>query len=318
MFSFLKKIGKIGNMVVYEDLKAPIELVRPVITIGNFDGVHRGHVSLVKKVLEESDKINGTPCVLTFYPHPLTVLNPYVNIEQITPLEDKLELIEKLGIKVAILVKFDDEFSKITGEQFVQDILVKKIGVKKVIVGYDFGFGRNKSGSIDLLKQLGNIYGFDVFVMEPLKEKDRVISSTRIRGFIKEGLIKEANEFLGRPYRIKGMVVKGRKIGRLIGFPTANLLINNYLIPGRGVYAAYAFIEGVRFRAVVNVGPAPTFHINDRSFEVHLLDFDGDIYGKEMEVELKERLRGIEKFKDVEDLKLQIKNDIERARRILI
>lgn len=304
-------------MKVIEDLGKPIDIVRPVIAIGNFDGVHRGHVTLINKVVEESKNIDGTPSVLTFYPHPLTVINPYLQIEQITPLNDKLELLKSLGIKSVILIKFDDQFSNMTGEEFVKEILVKKISVKKVVVGYDFSFGKNKSGNTELLKKLGIELGFDVFVMEPLKDKDRIISSTKIRGFIKEGLINEANNFLGRPYQIKGLVVKGRKIGRLIGFPTANLLVTNYLIPSRGVYAAYTFIDGVRFRSVVNIGPAPTFHITDKNFEVHLLDFEGDIYGKEVIVEIRERLRGIEKFKDVEELKLQIKNDIERARRIL-
>lgn len=304
-------------MEIYEDFSKDIKINNPVITIGNFDGVHRGHVSLIKKVLEESKKIDGTPSVLTFNPHPLTVINPYIQIEQITPLEDKLKLLESHGIKVVFLIKFDDEFSKLSGEEFVREILVGKIGVKNVVVGYDFSFGKNKSGNIDLLRELGQRYGFDVFVMEPLKEGDKIISSTRIRSFLKEGLIKEANLFLGRPYTIRGMVTKGRKIGRLLGFPTANLLITNYLIPSRGVYAAYAYIEGVRFRAVINIGPAPTFHIEEKSFEVHLLDFEGDIYGKEVVVELRERLRGIIKFKDVEDLKEQIKNDIERAKRIL-
>lgn len=304
-------------MEIFEEIKASLNINRPVITIGNFDGVHRGHVRLIDKVLEESKSIDGTPCVLTFYPHPLTVINPYFQIEQITPLKDKLELIEKLGVKAVFLIKFDDEFSKISGEEFVKNILVDRIGVKKVVIGYDFSFGKNKSGNIELLQSMGILYGFQVFVIEPQKDGDRIISSTRIRGLIKEGLIKEANEFLGRPYTIKGVVIRGRKIGKLIGFPTANLLVNNYLIPSRGVYAAYAFIEGIRFRAVVSIGPAPTFHITDKSFEVHLLDFDGDVYGKEIIVELRERLRGIQKFKDVEDLKLQINNDIERARRIL-
>lgn len=304
-------------MEIYEEIKTAVKLVNPVITIGNFDGVHRGHVSLINKVLEQAKECNGTPCVLTFYPHPLTVINPYLQIEQITPLKDKLGLIEKLGIAAVFLIKFDDEFSKMSGDEFVKDILVSKIGVKKVVIGYDFSFGKDKSGNIELLQKMGSQYGFEVIVMEPLKDGDRIISSTRIRGFIKEGLIKEANDFLGRSYRIKGTVVKGRKIGRLIGFPTANLLVTEYLIPSRGVYAAYTFIDGVRFRAVISIGPAPTFHITDKSFEVHLLDFEGDIYGKDVIVELRERLRGIEKFKDVEELKLQIKNDIERARRIL-
>lgn len=304
-------------MQIFEDLKNRLDLPSPVLTIGNFDGVHRGHVTLINKVLDESKKINGTPCILTFYPHPLTVINPYMQIEQITPLKDKLDIFEKMGITGVILLKFDDEFSKTTADEFVKNILVDKIGVKKIIIGYDFSFGKNKAGNIDLLLSYGKEFGFEVYVMEPLKEGDRIISSTRIRSFIKEGLIKEANEFLGSPYTVKGLVIKGRKIGRLIGFPTANLLINNYLIPSRGVYAAYAYIDGIRFRSVISVGPAPTFHISDKSFEVHLLDFNADIYGKEVVVEFRERLRGIEKFKDVEDLKLQIQNDIERAKRIL-
>ncbi len=304
-------------MEIYDGLKTAVSLPDPVVTIGNFDGVHRGHVTLINRVIEESQKIDGTPCVLTFYPHPLTVINPYLQIEQVTPLKDKMTLFEKYGIKAVFLIKFDDEFSRISGEDFVKGILVDKLHVRKVVIGYDFTFGKDKSGNIEMLQNYGKEFGFDVIVMEPLKENDRIISSTRIRGLIKEGQIKEANNFLGRPYTIKGLVVKGRKIGRLIGFPTANLLVTDYLMPARGVYAAYAYIDGVRFRSVVNTGPAPTFHINERSFEVHLLDFEGDIYGKEVLVELRDRLRGIEKFKDVEELKLQIKNDIERAKRIL-
>lgn len=302
---------------VFEGLENIEKISNPIVAIGNFDGVHRGHRELIKTVLDESVKIGGTPSVLTFYPHPLTVINPYIHIEQITPLQEKIDILENLGITHVYLIKFDDEFSSMRAKDFVEKVLVEKIGVRKIIVGYDFSFGMSKEGNIDLLKSLANIYGFDVIVVPPFKEEDKVISSTKIRGFLKEGKIKLANTFLGRAYKVKGIVIKGRKIGRLLGFPTANLLITDYLIPRKGVYAAYAYIDGKKLKAVVSIGPAPTFHIDSTSFEVHLIDFDNEIYGKEITVEFVERLRGIEKFKDIDSLKLQINEDINKARAIL-
>ncbi len=299
IFEFTENVEKIKN---------------PIIAIGNFDGLHRGHRELIKKVISESQENNGNPSVLTFYPHPLTVINPYVKIEQITPLEDKIKILEELGIGYVYLIKFDDNFSNISAKAFIENILVDKIGVKEVVVGYDFSFGKDKEGTIETLEKFGEKYNFKVFVVPPLKEADKVISSSKIRNFIKEGLIKEANNFLGRSYTLKGIVIKGKKIGKLIGFPTANLLITNYLIPRRGVYAVYAYLDGKRHYALATIGPAPTFHIEESNFEVHILDFNENIYGKELTVEFIERLRGIEKFKDVEDLKRQINADINKAR----
>jgi len=302
---------------IFEGLENIEKINNPVIAIGNFDGVHRGHRQLISKVLEECEKYNGNPSVLTFYPHPLTVVNPYTKIEQITPLNDKIRIFEEIGIKYVYVIKFDDEFSNITAKDFIENVLVDKIGVKEVVIGYDFSFGKNKEGTVETLREFGDIYGFKVIVVPALKEDEKVISSTKIRSFLKEGLIKNANNFLGRPYMIKGIVIKGKKIGRLIGFPTANLLITNYLIPRKGVYAVYAYIDDKKYKALASIGPAPTFHIDTSNFEVHILDFDDNIYGKEITVEFVERLRGIEKFKDVEDLKLQIFEDIKKARLIL-
>lgn len=304
-------------MKVYSDLELIDEISSPVVTIGNFDGVHRGHQALIKAVLYETKNINGTSVVITFYPHPLTVINPYIKIEQITPISDKLKILEDLGIDVTILIKFDDNFSNITAEDFVNEIIYKKIKTKRVIIGYDFSFGRNKQGDRAFFIKKGKELGFEVKVIEPVIENDIIISSTRIRSFLKEGKIREAQKFLGRPYIVKGMVTKGKKIGKLIGFPTANLLIIDYLIPRHGVYASYAYLEGKKYKSVISIGPALTFNIENVSFEVHILDFDMDIYGKEITVEFVERLRGLEKFKDVEMLKNQIRIDIERAREIL-
>ncbi|MCX7769445.1 MAG: bifunctional riboflavin kinase/FAD synthetase [Proteobacteria bacterium] len=304
-------------MKIFTDFDSIGFINKPVVTIGNFDGVHRGHQSLIKNVIEQKNKINGTACVITFYPHPLTVINPYVKIEQITPIDDKLKILERLGIDVTILIKFDDSFSSMSAEEFVKKIIWEKLSTNVVIVGYDFAFGKNKEGNRDFFKKMGDELGFEVKIIEPVYEDDIIISSTKIRSFLKEGKIKEAEKFLGRPYVLKGMVTKGKKIGRLIGFPTANLLIIDYLIPRHGVYAAYTYIDNNKYRAVLNIGPAVTFNIDQVSFEVHILDFEGDIYGKEVVVEFVERLRGVEKFKDIEMLKEQIKKDIERAKEIL-
>jgi riboflavin kinase/FMN adenylyltransferase len=304
-------------MEVYTSLHEIREVNKPVLTIGNFDGLHRGHAALIARVVEESGKINGTPTALTFFPHPLTVVNPYLKIEQITPLQDKLEIMKAMGIKAALILKFDDEFSKIMPVDFAEEYIVREIGARKVVIGYDFSFGRNKSGTIDIFKSLGEKMGFELIVVPPVMDDGRIISSTRIRSFLKEGHIRDAALFLGRSYIVRGMVVKGKKIGKLIGFPTANLMIKGYLIPRKGVYAAHVVMDDKRYKGVLSIGPAPTFHIEDFSFEVHFLDFEGDIYGREIAVEFVERLRGVEKFKDVEGLKNQIRQDIEKARRIL-
>ncbi|MCX7990461.1 MAG: bifunctional riboflavin kinase/FAD synthetase [Proteobacteria bacterium] len=302
---------------IFEGIENIEKIDNPIIAIGNFDGVHRGHKELIKKVIDESEKNHGNPSVLTFYPHPLTVVNPYTKIEQITPLNDKIKILEDLGITYVFVIKFDDNFSNISAKDFIEKVLVDKIGAKEVVVGYDFSFGKNRKGSVETLKEFGSTYNFKVQVVPPIKEDGKIISSTNIRSFLKEGLIKNANNFLGRPYTIKGIVIKGRKIGRLIGFPTANLLITDYLIPRRGVYAVYAFLDNKKYNALVTIGPSPTFHIETPNFEVHILDFDDNIYGKEITVEFVERIRGIEKFKDVEDLKNQIYEDIKKARLIL-
>ncbi len=303
---------------LFENFNNIEQINKPVIAVGNFDGVHRGHQELIKAVLEESKKIDGSPAILTFYPHPLTIINPYMKIEQITPLADKVDIFEKLGIGYVYVLKFDDSFSSLSAENFITEILVEKIAVKKIVIGYNFRFGANKTGDVELLRQFGEKYSFEVIVVSPYKDQDIIISSTKIRGLIKEGNIRMANNFLGRAYSIKGIVIKGRKIGRMLGFPTANLLVTDYLIPRKGVYVAYAYLGEERLKAVVSIGPSPTFHIDSPSFEVHILDFDRDIYGKELRVEFVERLRGIEKFDSVEALKLQIKEDINKAEAVLL
>lgn len=314
----MKILLKLPTMIrVFEGLDNIEKLDNLVIAIGNFDGVHRGHRELINKVIEVANENKGNPSVLTFYPHPLTVVNPYTKIEQITPIYDKVKILEGLGIRYLYVIKFDDEFSNLSAENFIKNIIVDKLSAKVIVVGYDFTFGKNKEGNIETLKRYEESFGFKVIVVPALKEDDKIISSTKIRSFLKEGLIREANTFLGRPYIIKGIVIKGRKIGKLIGFPTANLLITDYLIPRKGVYAVYAYIGDKRYKALATIGPAPTFHIESSSFEVHILDFNNDLYGKEITIEFVERLRGIQKFKDVEGLKVQILEDIKKARELL-
>jgi len=294
------------------------KLKNPVLTIGNFDGVHKGHLALFEIVKGKARDINGQSVVLTFDPHPMKVLVPDKAPELLLTTEEKIQLIQKAGIDVVVCEKFTWEFSRMGAREFVDEVLVKAFGVKEVVVGYDYSFGRNREGSIDLLKELAHKRGFKVYVLQPVNINGRLASSTAIRNFLKEGNIKAANELLGYNYTLKGMVVKGKGRGKsLLGIPTANLEIKDRLIPRRGVYATFSHLKNFKYPSVTNIGINPTFNNGTFSIETHIMDFYSDLLGENLEIELIQFIRDEIKFQDIQQLKDSIMKDIDMARNIL-
>jgi riboflavin kinase/FMN adenylyltransferase len=299
-----------------DELEKP--LTNPVLTIGNFDGVHRGHLALFDKVKERAKALSGQSAVMTFDPHPLKRLRPDAAPPMITDVPRKLELIGNAAIDVIFCLPFTEQFASVSAEKFVQDILVGRIGVKELVVGYDYVFGNRRKGDIALLKEMGSNLGFSVHVMAPVSIDGTTVSSTAVRHLVREGDLKEASVLLGRYHEITGRVVRGmNRGGRLLGFPTANLIANEELIPRTGVYCGRARAEGRIFDCVVNIGYNPTFPEGKFSIEAHLLGFEGDLVGKEISLILVERIRDEKAFKTIQALSDQIARDVEAARVLL-
>jgi len=297
------------------EIKKP--LTNPVLTIGNFDGVHKGHLALFDKVKERAKAIAGQSVVMTFEPHPLKIMRPADGPQLITHTGQKLELIEKAGIDVIVCVSFDREFAAIPARDFVNSILVKKIGIKEIVVGYDYTFGHNREGDINLLREIGNDFGFVVHLVGPIEIDHTLVSSTSIRRLVQEGRLEEARVLLGRDFEVQGTVVKGQnRGGRLLGFPTANLNPHGELLPKRGVYAVKLLIDDVFYKGVTNVGYNPTFGDTGLTVETHVLDYSGELMGKTIKVHFIKRLRDEKTFKTLEELSEQIAQDIARAKEV--
>lgn len=309
-------------MKVHHEIEEKLEIERPVLTIGTFDGVHLGHQKILKRLITLAKKINGESVVLTFHPHPRIVLNPEDhNLELIQPIEKRIQKLEELGIDHLILYPFTKEFSRMPATVFVRDILVNKIGVNFLNIGYDHHFGRNREGSIELLRELSETYGFEVEETPAFEKEEVKISSTKIRNAIKTGDVGFANSFLGYIFSFQGRVVTGKGLGKQLGFPTANLeVVSPYQItPGNGVYAVVGVVEGLRVPGMMNVGVAPTISEDSkRTFEVHFFDFDKNIYGKIIEIECVKHIRSEKKFESLESLINQIKQDEVSIRNILV
>ena len=292
-----------------------------VITIGNFDGVHIGHQALFHEVIEKADAIDGTSIVMTFEPHPVRVLSQNGHPPLITLYEQKVELIESSGIDVLICIPFTLEFAAISAEEFVKDILLTRIGMKAIVVGEDYTFGKNRKGDIKLLQTYAKNYGFEVIVADWIlalnKSSDR-ISSTQTRELVIEGRVAESQKLLGRYYQIRGVVTTGRnRGGRLLGFPTANIILHDELCPKTGVYAVTVEFGSKTHKGVANIGYSPTFDDHVFSVEVHLLDFNENIYDRKIRVNFIQRIRDERKFSNISELSDQIKKDIVKARKIL-
>lgn len=300
-----------------EEIEKPYR--NAVVTIGNFDGVHKGHMALINTVIDKSRELGGTSVAMTFDPHPLRVLTQNNNPPLITLNEQKTELFEKTGIDVLVCLPFTKEFAEISARSFIQDILVGKLGMKAAVVGHDYAFGKNREGDLKMLKRLADEFGFKVIVPDWVKitslENDRV-SSTRIREIVQnDGNVEEAENLLGRHYQIRGEVVSGRnRGGKLLGFPTANIHLHDELCPKMGVYAVNVECSRGKFNGVANLGYSPTFGDHMFTVEVHLLDFSDNIYGEKIKVNFVSRLREEKKFSGIEELSNQIKKDVEKAR----
>lgn len=309
-------------MKIYRRIK---EISRPkessVITVGIFDGVHRGHAYIIKKLVKNAKKTKRKSAVVTFHPHPFSSLYPKKIIPLLSSLDHRLRLFEKLDVDIALVVGFNKTISLMSPENFVKNILVKKLGMKEMLVGEDFVFGKKRGGDIKLLKKLSKKYNFKVKKIKLLKKKRKKISSTYIRSLILKGRIKESSALLARPVSILGTVKGGTRTGRVLGFPTANVDPHHEAIPPSGVYAVYAKLEGRKYCGILNIGFRPTFHpmhyAPEPSIEVHILDFNKIIYNKDIEIIFVKRLRPEKKFNDMGTLKKRIAKDILRARKIL-
>ncbi len=288
------------------------------MTIGNFDGVHLSHQFICRKLASEAKKAVTKSLVITFDPHPKMILHPGIRpFYLITTLEEKLKLLEDCGIDGTLVIPFSMDYSRVTAEQFVRDFLGQKLAIKKIIVGHDYTFGQGKKGTTDYLISRGGEIGFAVEVVDAFKRGENIVSSTLIRKLIIKGDLKTVTNLLGRCYNIAGIVVSGKGRGAGLGFPTANIDPEKDLLPPSGIYAAFVNIDGKRHRAALNIGEKPTFADYTSTFEVHLLDFSGDLRGKRLNTEFVEKIRDIIKFDSPEMLKKQIAADVEKARSIL-
>jgi len=306
-------------MTVISDTKQIIKpLKNPVLSIGNFDGVHKGHLALFDKARERAKYIGGQSAIITFHPHPMNFMKPENKPALITPTQQKLRLIKGAGIDVIYCLAFTKQFAAISARDFVHDILIDKIGVKEMVVGYDCTFGHRREGNISFLQDMGNRLGFAVHVVEPISIDGTLVSSTSIRKLVREGNLTKSKKLLGRDYQICGIVVKGRnRGGRVLGFPTANLELIDELTPKKGVYAVKVFIDGQSYNGLINIGHNPTFGKGPFSVETHILDFSGDLLGRTIKIDFIERLRAEKHFKTIEDLKTQICQDVIQAKKIL-
>jgi riboflavin kinase/FMN adenylyltransferase len=298
----------------------PRRLRQPVVAIGNFDGVHRGHAHIFSQACALAASLDGESVVLTFDPHPAKVLAPAFAPLLITPLSRKLELIAASGVDVAVVEPFDRAFAGRSAEEFVEGVLVQGLGVRHVVVGYDFTFGSKRSGNAERLGELGRAHGFAVTVVPPVSVDGIVCSSTKVREFVLEGRVDGAALVLGRPPEVQGEVVHGDGRGRTIGVPTANVASETELLPKNGVYAGFAerLGDGKRWVAAINIGTNPTFvQGTNVRVEAHLLDCDEDLYGQQLRLGLVARLRAEERFASKEALVAQIDEDIAATRRTM-
>lgn len=301
----------------FPDDARPPRWQHPVLALGNFDGLHRGHIKIIERIRRVAAERGGTALVLTFDPHPTRVVRPDKAPPLLMTESQKVEALERAGIQGVAIVRFTPELSRWEPEAFVRSVLVDWLRVSEVWVGADFLFGRDRSGNFSLLRMLGAQHGFRVEKIDPVRYKEFVVSSTRIRRLLAEGRVDEAAALLGHHYAIDGVVMEGAKRGRELGFPTANLDTANELVPPSGVYATAAIIDGVVYPSVTNIGTRPTFGDVTRTvIETHVLDLNQDLYGRTVRLAFVLRLRDERRFPDVDALRLQIQADVGRARRL--
>lgn len=303
------------------ELKNIDHVPNTVLTVGTFDGVHRGHRALIETVVEKARKRNARSVVVTFDPHPREIINPGKSgIQMLTTLKERSELLEDIGVDVLLVIPFDRDFSLLTSEEFVRDVIYKRVGVSEFVIGYDHQFGRDREGTIETIEKLGKELGFDSYVVSKQEMGDVTISSTLIRKTLSEdGNVKQAAEYLNRRYLLNGIVTHGDQRGKPIGFPTANLKPEheNKVIPKNGVYAVRVRVEGEWYGGMMNIGVRPTFEGQERTLEVHIFSFDEEIYGQTIQVRFIDRIRNEMKFDGIEELKDQLAKDKKKTLELL-
>jgi len=296
-------------MIIINSLNEVKSFDKSVVTIGKFDGIHKGHEVLIEKTVDYSKQEQLTSVVFTFKNSPISYFSNIMTREIITEVE-KMNKLKLLGVDVVIDIPFNKDMAEISAEDFVKQILVDKLGAKKLIIGHDFAFARKREGTPPILKILGKKYGFDVEVIEPVVINNIRVSSTHVKDLIYAGRVDEIKNYLGRNYAIEGTVIHAKQLGRTLGFPTANLrLQENLIIPKRGIYATKVHIGNEVYVGATNIGYNPTVNGEKMSVETNILQFDKDIYGKTIKLEFLERIRDEKKFKDLNELKLQLKMD---------
>ena len=284
------------------------------VTIGNFDGVHLGHQRLIQKAVDYARANNLKSVVFTFSNHPVNYFKPNT-VKSIITEKEKRDIVEKLGVDIFISIPFDIRMTEISAVEYIEKILIGRLNIKHIIIGHDFNFARNREGNGLLLKEVSKEYGFDVEIVEPILFNEKRVSSTDIRTFLSEGKVKEASELLGRNYYIEGEVIHGRQIGRTIGFRTANVsLEKNSAIPGIGIYSGYVYVQDKKYLGAISVGTNPTVNGRSLSLEVHIIDFNKDIYGEVIKIEFVDKLRDEINFSSLEELKKQLVIDVEDVR----
>lgn len=303
-------------MIIISNLdNLPKDIKNPVVTIGNFDGVHWAHQAIFRKVKERARDLHGTSVVITFEPHPIRVMSPEKIKPLLTLLEQKRELVINQGIDIFLLIEFTQKFAAISARDFVKDILVDKLGIKEIVVGYDYAFGHNREGNIKILKEMGQQFSFNVHQVDPVYTGKTLVSSTSIRKLIMDGKVSEAKQLLGRNYQIRGEVIRGRnRGGPLLGFPTANLKLVDELIPKEGLYVVTVDIGGKIYQGLTNIGFNPTFKDKTLSVETYIFDLTANILKQKIKINFLSRLRDEITFASAKELSQQISRDIKQAR----
>jgi riboflavin kinase / FMN adenylyltransferase len=300
----------------FPDDPRPSWLVHPVIALGNFDGLHRGHLKIIERVKRGAAEHGGTPMAMTFDPHPPRIVRPDKAPPLLMTTTQRLEALHHAGVQCVAVVRFTKELSQWDADTFVRKVLVDWLRVSEVWVGANFLFGHDRTGTFSVLRGLGQSYGFRADKIDPVRYKDFVVSSTRIRRLVSEARMDEAAALLGRSYFVDGTIVEGKRRGRELGFPTANLETRNELVPPNGVYATIMTIDGVMHGGVTNIGMRPTFGETVPTIETHVLDYSGNLYGQTVRLAFVQRLRDERRFEDVDALRAQIDADKRRAERL--